>query len=187
MPHVIERAPTGRAKCRGCGTAIARGDLRLGEQLPNPFADDEGALMTHWFHLACGAYRRPEAFLEALSLIDAPDAADPPPGPIEDRERLAHEAAEGVAHHRLPRVNTAERAATGRATCRACKTPIPKDAWRISLLYYEDGRFTPSGFIHAACAPAYLETTAILPRVRHFTPALTDADAAELEAEFERG
>ena len=66
MPHVSERAPTGRAKCRGCGRPIAAGSLRLGERLPNPFADDGGE-MTHWFHPACGAFRRPEAFLAAAA------------------------------------------------------------------------------------------------------------------------
>ena len=45
MDHVIEPASSGRAKCRGCGRAIAKGELRLGERLPNPFTD-EGE-MTH--------------------------------------------------------------------------------------------------------------------------------------------
>jgi hypothetical protein len=64
MPHTIERASSGRAKCRGCGQAIPKDTLRLGERLPNLFADDGGE-MTHWYHVACAAYRRPEAFLEA--------------------------------------------------------------------------------------------------------------------------
>ena len=41
MPHVIEPAPTGRAKCRGCGEKIGAGELRFGESLPNPFAEGE--------------------------------------------------------------------------------------------------------------------------------------------------
>ena len=52
MPHVFEPAPTGRAKCRGCGRAIAKGELRFGERLPNPFAEGE---MTLWFHPLCAA------------------------------------------------------------------------------------------------------------------------------------
>jgi hypothetical protein len=78
-------------------------------------------------------------------------------------------------------VNTAERASSARATCRACRAPIEKGAWRLSLRYYEDGRFVPSGFVQLTCAAGYLETTAILPRLRHFTPGLSDSDAREIE------
>jgi hypothetical protein len=177
MPHILERAPTGRAKCRGCGGAVARHEWRFGERLPNPF-DEKGGEMTHWFHLTCGAYRRPEPFLEALSATT--DA-------IDDRETLEAEAKLGAAHHRVPRVSAAERASSGRATCRACKNAIDKDTWRISLVFEQDGRFVPSGFVHIACAPAYFETTAILPRLRHFSPGLTDADVAELTAALGQG
>lgn len=171
MPHVIERAPSGRAKCRGCGEKIASGELRFGEQLPNPYADGDNALMTHWFHPACAAYRRPEAFLAGLAETTET---------VENRAALEHDAALGVAHRRLPRVSTAERAPTGRATCRACKTLIDKDAWRIALVFYEDGRFVESGFIHAKCVKDYIETTDIRARVKHFSPALSDAELDEL-------
>ena len=176
MPHIIETAPTGRAKCRGCGERIAAGVLRFGERLPNPFADDGGE-MTHWFHLPCAAFRRPESFLETVAAV---------PDGIPDRDRLEHEARLGVAHHRLPRVSTAERAPSGRAACRACRTPIEKNAWRISLVFYDDGRFVPSGFVHIHCARAYLESAEVLPRVKHFSPALSDADVAEIEGELQR-
>ncbi len=175
MAHIIEIASTGRAKCRGCGERIAAGALRFGERLPNPFADDGGE-MTHWFHVPCAAFRRPEPFLETMTT-----ASEAMP----DQERLEHEARLGVAHHRLPRVSTAERATSGRAACRACRTPIEKDSWRISLLFYDDGRFVPSGFIHIGCARAYLETAEVLPRLKHFSPALGDADLAEIQAEID--
>jgi hypothetical protein len=173
MAHLIERAASGRAKCRGCGRKIAAGEWRLGERLPNPFADDGGE-MTHWYHPVCAAYRRPEAFLETAAAPDAPA--------IDDRDPLLEEARLGVAHHRLPRASTAARAPTGRAACRSCREPIAKDTWRISLVFYEDGRFTPAGFVHAACARAYFETDAVLPRVRHFSPELPEAEVGELAA-----
>ena len=176
MPHVIERASSGRAKCRGCGEKIAGGEWRFGESLPNPF-DDKGGEMTHWFHLPCGAFRRPEPFLEALNASSET---------LDDRETLAREAALGVAHHRVPRVSTAERATSGRATCRACKTTIEKDGWRIALVFYQDGRFVPSGFIHVGCAPAYLETTEIMPRLRHFSPVLQPSDFDEIQRELSK-
>ena len=175
MPHIFEPAPSARAKCRGCGLAIAKGELRFGERLPNPFADGENVEMTHWFHVPCAAYRRPESFLATL-----PEAAVE----IDRKAELVHEAELGVAHRRLPRVSTAERASTGRAACRHCKELIAKDTWRIALLFYEEGRFTPSGFVHVACLPAYCETAEVMPRVRQFSPALSDSDVAEIASQL---
>src|SRR5579862_1101648 len=108
MAHVIERARTGRAKCRGCGKAIGAGQLRFGHRLPNPFADDGGE-MTHWFHVPCAAYMRPEAFLETL-----PGATES----IDHRDDLERAARLGVEHRRLPRATSVERASSGRAACR---------------------------------------------------------------------
>jgi hypothetical protein len=175
MPHVIELASSARAKCRGCGERIASGELRFGERLPNPFAEGE-AEMTHWFHLLCAVYRRPEPVIETLNAttVDL----------VPHRDDLLREARLGVEHHRLPRLSTAERASSGRAACRSCREPIAKDTWRISLVFYEDGRFTPAGFVHIACAPTYFETPDIMSRVKHFSPALTDADLADLHAQL---
>jgi len=177
MPHVIEAAKTGRAKCRGCGQAIAAGSLRLGERVPNPFSDDGGET-TLWYHVACAAFLRPEAFLETIA---APEAAA---FAIDGRETLVHEAGLGAAHRRLPRATSAERASSGRATCRHCKTLIEKGAWRLALTYYDEGRFAPSGFIHIGCAREYLETTEIFGRLKHFSPALTDDELAEIRAQL---
>ena len=172
MPHVFEMSPSGRAACRGCGEKIPKGDLRFGERLPNPYAENDGE-MTHWFHLVCAAYRRPEALLETLATATEP---------VPNADHLREQAQLGVTHRRLPRVSTAGRASSGRATCRACKELIAKDTWRIALVFYEEGRFVPSGFVHIACVPSYCETTAVMPRVKHFSPALTESDAAEIVA-----
>lgn len=172
MPHVIEPASSGRAKCRGCGEPIASGELRFGERLPNPFADGE---MTLWFHPECAALKRPEPFLEALGA-----RAEPLP----DGERLKAEAERGLAHRRLPRVDGAERAPSGRARCRSCREPIERGAWRIRLAFFGDGRFDPGGFVHARCARAYFETADVVDRVRRFRRDLTDEEAAALRAEI---
>ena len=174
LTHRIEPASSARAKCRGCGERIAGGELRFGESLPNPFADGE---MTLWFHLDCAAFKRPEPFLRTLEGRSEP---------LEDQERLAFEARLGIAHPRLPRVDGAGRAPTSRAQCRSCRTSIDKGAWRIALVFYEEGRFAPSGFVHAGCARAYLETTDVLPRVRRFSPGLRAEDLAELQADLAR-
>ena len=174
MPHVIEAASTGRAKCRGCGERIASGELRFGESVPNPFADGD---TTHWFHPECAAYKRPEPFLEAVTVRAEP---------LADGERLIAEAKRGVEHPRLTRIDGAQRDPSGRAQCRSCKTAIAKGSWRIALVFYEEGRFMPAGYVHPTCAQAYFETADVLPRVRHFARNLGDADLAELSAELQR-
>lgn len=173
MPHVIQPATTARAKCRGCGEKIAAGELRFGESLPNPFADGE---TTHWFHLECAAFKRPEPLLETLEARTEP---------LEEAERLMAEAKRGIAHRRLPRITGAERAPSGRAQCRSCHNTIEKGAWRIPLVLYEEGRFAPSGSIHVSCAQAYFETTDVLPRLKRFSHGLSEADLSEIQAELQ--
>ncbi len=173
MAHVIEPASTGRAKCRGCGERVAAGELRFGESLPNPFADGE---TTHWFHPECAAFKRPEPFLETLEARSEP---------IEDTARLKAAAQDGITHRRLPRVSGAERAPSGRAQCRSCRATIEKGAWRIPLVFYEEGRFAPAGYIHVSCAQAYFETTDLIPRLKRFSPILTDEDVKAIETELQ--
>jgi hypothetical protein len=97
-------------------------------------------------------------------------------------EQLRVEAEAGMAHHRLPRVSAASLAPTGRATCRSCKALIEKDSWRIALVYYEEGRFSPSGYIHAGCAGTYLETTDVLWRIHQWSPELSQEQMNQLAA-----
>ena len=119
MGHVLETAPSGRAKCRGCGQAIAKGDLRFGERLPNPYGDGD---MTLWFHPQCGAYKRPEPFLEALSGSDTA---------VNDAGRLEATARFGAAHRRLPRLHGVERDVGHRSSSR---TAIASTSMRNSGL-----------------------------------------------------
>lgn len=166
MPHVFEAATTGRAKCRGCGQAIQRGELRFGERLPNPFAEGE---MTLWFHPLCAAYKRPEPLLEALEGASLPD-----------RESLERAARGSLAHRRLPRIDGGERAPGGQARCRHCREPIEKGAWRIRLVHFDEGQFSPGGYVHVGCRNAYFETTDILEPLLHFSVRLSDAEREEL-------
>lgn len=181
MPHAIEIASTGRAKCRACEQKIDKGALRFGERLPNAFGEGE---MTLWFHMRCAAYKRPEPFLEALHR--AVESDDAPHTAIEDAPALEEAAEFGIAHRRVPRINGADLAPTGRARCRSCREAIDKDTWRIVLVFFEEYRFQPSGFIHAGCAREYFETTDLIERVRSFSPNLTleelDALRTALEA-----
>jgi len=172
MPHVIEPAASARAKCRGCGERIAAGELRFGESLPNPFAEGE---THHWYHLECGAMKRPEPFLEGLGAHAEPVAGS---------ERLAALARSGVEHPRAARTSGAERDPSGRAQCRHCRQKIEKGAWRIPLVFWEDGRFSPAGFVHVPCVGAYFGTTDVVPRLRRFSPGLTDAELQEIQTEL---
>lgn len=168
VPDVIQRASSGRAKCRGCTQAIAKGELRFGESLPNAYAEGEAL---YWFHLYCAAAMRPEKFLPALE-----QSAEP----VEQREELRRTAELGVAHPRLPRLLRAERAPSGRAHCRSCRELIEKGEWRLSLQMFEETRFAPIGSIHIGCSEAYFGTRELLDRIQRLTPGLGEDDVRSL-------
>ena len=180
MAHVIEHAASGRAKCRGCGGKIAKDDLRFGEREPNAFGEGD---MTLWFHPTCAAYKRPEPFLALLG--------DTAPEDISAAEMsIAHAlkpmAEFGLEHRRVPRLDKVDRAPTPRARCRCCRELIAKDSWRIGLVFFEEYRFEPSGFIHAGCAREYFGTTDIMDRVRHFSPELDPGELEDFESAMEQ-
>jgi hypothetical protein len=168
MPHVFEVAPSGRAKCRGCNQPLPRGELRFGERWPNPFGEGE---MTLWFHPLCAAFKRPEPLLETLP--QAPES-------LSGRESLERVARGSMAHRRLPRIDGAERAPSGQAKCRNCREPIERGTWRIRLVFFEEGRFSPGGFVHLACRTAYFECDDILEPLLHFSPDLSDDEREDL-------
>jgi hypothetical protein len=168
VSHLFELAPSGRSKCRGCARPIERGELRFGERLPNPFAEGE---MTVWFHPLCAAYKRPESLLEALAET---------PANVPDRVSLERAARGSLAHRRLPRIDGAERSPGAQAKCRSCREPIARGSWRIRLVFYEEGRFVPGGFVHLDCRKAYFETGDVLDRVLHFSRDLSADEREEL-------
>jgi hypothetical protein len=175
VPHVFEPASSGRAKCRGCGRPIQRGELRFGERLPNPFGEGEMAL---WFHPACAAYKRPEPVLQALAeTLES----------VPDRDRLERAARASLAQRRLPRIDGVERAPGGQAKCRSCRQPIARGSWRIRLVFYEEGRFAPGGFVHLDCRKAYFETEDVLDQMLHFSPDLSEVDREELRRALNPG
>lgn len=175
MAHVIEHAASGRAKCRGCDRKIDRDELRFGENRPNAFGDGE---MTLWFHVPCAAYKRPEPFLELLSGVEATEISRDELGVA---QALRPAAEFGIEHRRVPRIDQVERAPTGRARCRSCRELIGKDSWRIGLVFFEEYRFQPSGYIHASCAREYFGTTELSERIRYFNPELTNVEMDEVE------
>lgn len=200
MPHRIEVAPSGRAKCRACKRAIGKGELRLGVAVPNAFGEGDSL---HWFHLLCGSERRSKELLEALdgppeSLAEAegspsaeePSADEPSVGsgpldqvkvPEEEQVSLRQRAQIGLAHPRWTRPARAERATTGRAKCRHCHETIAGGSVRIQLEFVEDGMINPAGFLHPACASSYLGATEfILERLTRSSD-LSPEELTELE------
>jgi hypothetical protein len=168
VPHFFEPATSGRSKCRGCSRTIGQGELRFGERLPNPFAEGE---MTAWFHPLCAAYKRPEPLVEALEQTAVA---------VPDRETLECTARASLAHRRLPRIDGAERSPGAQAKCRSCREPIARGNWRIRLVYWEEGRFAPGGFVHLECRRTYFETDDVLDRVLHFSRDLGADEREEL-------
>jgi len=175
MPHVFEPATSARSRCRGCEQTIARGELRFGERIPNPYAEGETTL---WFHPLCAAYKRPEPLLEALA------AAGPE---LPEREALERAARASAAFRRLPRIHGAERAPSGQAKCRSCHARIERGTWRIRIVFFEEGRFAPGGYLHLACRDTYFEGHDPRAALLHFSSALSGAERDELERELEAG
>jgi hypothetical protein len=131
--------------------------------------------MTLWFHLKCAAYRRPEPLLETLTASTEQ---------IEHAESLKAICEFASAHRRVPRVGRLERASSGRARCRECRQPIDKDRLRIPLVFYQEGVFDTSGFVHLTCAAAYFGTADLLDCIRHFASDLSEADLLELKGQL---
>lgn len=149
MENVLEVAPTGRAKCRGCRESIAKGEVRFGEVFDSAFAGGEA--LRYW-HVLCAAKNRGVAgklreLLAATELVIANRA--------EVDEALAgggKRAGKG-GEKAFP---YAELAPTGRARCMECDEGLPKGELRVAV---ERETETPmgmtvrgAGYLHPACA-----------------------------------
>jgi len=146
MSHKIEPAPTGRAACRGCKEAIAKGALRFAEEFQNAYSDDGGKSFRYW-HLSCAATRLANEVGEALAAYD---------GPIEEREAIE----ELVRAHARPEMPYAERAGSGRARCRACDAMIKKGELRVAFERVFESPMGPTkgaAYAHPRCVARYLE------------------------------
>lgn len=128
--------------------------------------------MTLWYHLKCAAYKRPEAFMAAL------------PAELPERQALERAAQSSLAFRRIPRIHGAERSPTSQARCRHCHEAIEKGSWRIRIAYYEEGRFSPGGFLHLACRTEYFEGHDVLEPLLYFSPGLSEEDRQDLRREF---
>ncbi len=172
MPDRIEVAASGRARCRACRGAIAKGDERFAEAAPNPVAEGESQ---HYYHLRCAAERRAKTFSALLASLDASRS---------DLEELTSATALALAHHRLERLGARERAKSARANCRQCRALIEKDAWRVALQPIEDGRLGAWGFVHLDCVADYAGIKPSLDRLTRYSQ-LGAEDKADVAAKLE--
>jgi hypothetical protein len=175
MTDVIEQASSARAKCRACGNTIAKGELRFGERLPNPFGEGE---MTHWFHLACGAERHAEKVATAMAAYE---------GEIPDRDRIARIAAEGIKNPKLALVRRAEHSPSGRARCQECHEKIEKGELRVA--FEREGETPPmaaQSYLHVRCAPAHLGGEGLFEKLRRLSEGLSDEDFGEIARTLEQ-
>jgi hypothetical protein len=148
MPHKIESATTGRARCRGCKESIAKGELRFGEEFQNPYSEDGGTSFRYW-HLACAAKGLANEVAAALAAYE---------GPIDEAARAEVDAL--VLANRRPEMPHVEVASSGRAHCRGCEVTIKKGEWRAAFERMFESPMGPqkgAAYVHPGCLGRYLE------------------------------
>jgi hypothetical protein len=183
MAHIIEVAKTGRASCRTCKKSIAKGELRLGEEVPNAFAAGE---TTHqWHHLPCAAKKKAAVLTLALESTDVE---------VPDKEALLNEAAAHKKGDKPAAFPYAERAKTGRSMCLLCSEAIEKGTLRVAVEREVDtGMFVTKGpgYLHSTCALGWLadnggpDRAGLLAAVKSNSTALEAGDVAALELELD--
>lgn len=178
MSHTIEPAKSGRASCRTCRQPIAKGELRLGVEVPNAFS--EGELTYQWHHLLCGAKKQQAALKEALAAYA---------GEVPNRAELEAELAKAPAG-KPGNFPYAERASTGRARCKQCDEALPKGELRVAVeVEVDTGSFTRKGpgYLHPGCAIGFTGEDDLFARVKANSSGLDAASLAELEAAMQAG
>ena len=165
--HRIEKAKSGRAKCRTCKRKIDKDVLRLGVLLVGPFGT--GYL---WHHLTCAAKRLIGDVEEAYT-AEAWDAGLEVPD-LEGLRKLAEKAEATRKSKKTPPY--AERAPTGRAKCKHCDEVIEKDAWKVILgravEFGQQTRTSPIN-VHPACVPAEIRAEDCSTELDGFVETLT--------------
>lgn len=150
MANVIEEAKTGRASCRTCRKAIAKGELRLGVETQTQFSDTPSM---QWHHLACAAAKLPDELKAALAEY---------PGEVPNRAELdaALDSAAKKASAKPAGFPYVDPAPTGRAKCMQCEQPIEKGSFRVAVereLEIGGNPTRGAGYLHPACVAENLE------------------------------
>ncbi|MDP6442832.1 MAG: PARP-type zinc finger-containing protein [Pirellulaceae bacterium] len=147
MPHLIEPAKSGRAKCRKCREKIERDSLRFGHEVLNAF--DDGGMSHQWYHLKCAAEKLPLDLASTLQTFD---------GDVPDREELDQVIAANRKKQKPTKTPYAEYAPSGRSSCQVCGEKIDKGELRIAVEREIDaGGFSRAGagYLHPGCRGDY--------------------------------
>jgi poly [ADP-ribose] polymerase len=150
MANVIEEAKSGRASCRTCKKAIAKGELRFGEEAPNAFGDTPSI---RWHHMKCAAEKLPA---ELKAAMDAHGEAIPNRAEL---DKIMGDALKG-GRGKPGGFPYADRAPTGRAKCMQCEEAIAKDSIRVAVEREIDtGAMVTrgAGYLHPKCVAENLE------------------------------
>jgi hypothetical protein len=145
MGDCIERAASNRSRCKTCGVAIDKDELRFGATYV-PGVDD----LHQWHHLACARDVMPDRFKVVAAEVNLP-ANELPPAPDE----------------KLAPLLAVERSPSNRAKCHHCGIAIASGALRVVVELPSDPNATEAlgfevkrkGYIHFACAPAYTSSS----------------------------
>ncbi len=173
MGHTIEAAKSGRASCKSCKQVIAKGELRFGEEVPNPFS--EGEMSFKWHHLPCAAKKRPTALKEAIDTTELD---------VPDKDGLLKTIETSAKSEKPNKYPHADHAPTGRASCMACSEKIEKGDIRLAVrIEDEPGSFAKSGYLHPACSVEHTgeEPEELMEKLRANSRNLSDADLEALE------
>lgn len=150
MANVIEEAKSGRASCRTCKKAIAKGELRLGVEVQTQFSDTPSM---QWHHVLCAAGKLPAELKEALDAY-----AGEVPNRAELDQAMAEAVRKGAAKPGgFPYV---DRAPTGRAKCMQCDEAIEKGSFRVAVereLEIGGNVTRGAGYLHPRCVAENLE------------------------------
>lgn len=150
MANVIEEAKSGRASCRTCKKAIAKGELRLGVEVQTQFSDTPSM---QWHHVLCAAGKLPAELKEALDAY-----AGEVPNRAELDQAMDEAIRKGAAKPGgFPYV---DHAPTGRAKCMQCDEAIEKGSFRVAVEREVDtGSFVTrgAGYLHPRCVAENLE------------------------------
>jgi hypothetical protein len=150
--HMIEVAKSGRARCRSCSEGIGKGELRLGEEAPNPFSES-GGMSYRWHHLKCAAQKKPRELKFALERYE---------GEIAERGELLKTIDEWEGRQRAKKKATAfpyvDLASTGRSKCMSCHATLEKGEARVAIERpAENYTGAPSaGYLHPRCAAGHV-------------------------------
>jgi hypothetical protein len=152
MANVIEEAKSGRASCRTCKKAIAKGELRLGVETQTQFSDTPSL---QWHHVLCAAAKLPAELKAALAEY---------PGEVPNRAALeaAMEEAAKKGSAKPAAFPYVDRAPTGRAKCMLCEQPIEKAAFRVAVereLELGANVTRGAGYLHPRCVAENLANT----------------------------